>query len=69
PIVGEFVIPDLLGGSQNPMIGQTLWLEFFSNKDWPAASALAVTLLCLLIVPIMIYERLQQRELESRGSP
>ena len=42
PIVGEFVIPDLLGGSSSLMIGQTLWLEFFSNKDWPVASALAV---------------------------
>jgi putrescine transport system permease protein len=67
PIVGEFVIPDLLGGSETPMIGQTLWMEFFSNRDWPVASALAVTLLCLLIVPMMFYERLQRRELERRG--
>ncbi|HVV62317.1 MAG TPA: ABC transporter permease subunit [Pseudolabrys sp.] len=65
PIVGEFVIPDLLGGSDSLMMGQTLWTEFFSNKDWPVASALAVTLLCLLIVPIMLYERLQRRELEN----
>ena len=47
PIVGEFVIPDLLGGSQTPMIGQTIWMEFFGNKDWPAASAVAV----VLVVP------------------
>ncbi|HET7850320.1 MAG TPA: ABC transporter permease subunit [Pseudolabrys sp.] len=65
PIVGEFVIPDLLGGSETPMIGQTLWLEFFSNKDWPVASALAVTLLFLLVVPMMFYERIQRRELEA----
>ena len=65
PIVGEFVIPDLLGGSDSLMIGQTLWMEFFSNKDWPTASALAVALLCLLIVPMMFYERLQNRELEK----
>ncbi len=64
PIVGEFVIPDLLGGSQSSMIGQTLWTEFFSNKDWPVASAIAVVLLCLLVVPMTIYEHLQQRALE-----
>ncbi len=68
PIVGEFVIPDLLGGSATPMIGQTLWTEFFSNRDWPVASALAVALLCLLIVPMTFYERLQRRELEGRGN-
>ena len=46
PIVGEFVIPDLLGGSRPLMIGQTLWTEFFANKDWPVASAVAIVLLC-----------------------
>lgn len=61
PITGEFVIPDLLGGSRSLMIGQTLWTEFFSNRDWPAASAIAVALLALLLVPILIYERLQRR--------
>jgi putrescine transport system permease protein len=65
PVMGEFVIPDLLGGSGTMMIGQTLWLEFFSNKDWPVASALAVVLLALLVVPILSYERLQQRTLEG----
>jgi putrescine transport system permease protein len=65
PIVGEFVIPDLLGGSQTLMIGQTLWTEFFSNRDWPVASAIAVTLLALLVVPILVYERLQRRQLEG----
>ena len=68
PIVGEFVIPDLLGGSESSMIGQTLWSEFFSNRDWPVASAIAIALLGLLLVPILFYERLQQRALEgSRG--
>ncbi len=65
PIVGEFVIPDLLGGSQSLMIGQTLWLEFFSNRDWPVASAIAVALLALLVLPIVLYERLQRRQLEG----
>jgi putrescine transport system permease protein len=66
PIVGEFVIPDLLAGSDRMMIGQTLWLEFFTNKDWPVASAIAIVLLALLLVPLLIYEKLQRRHLESR---
>jgi putrescine transport system permease protein len=65
PIVGEFVIPDLLGGSETLMIGQTLWTEFFSNRDWPVASAIAVSLLGLLLLPILFYERLQKRSLEG----
>jgi len=67
PIVGEFVIPDLLGGSATLMIGQTLWTEFFANRDWPIASAVAVALLCLLIVPILIYQHRQAREIEQGG--
>jgi putrescine transport system permease protein len=67
PVVGEFVIPDLLGGSETMMIGQTLWTEFFANKDWPVASAIAVVLLCLLVTPIVVYQHLQMRELERRG--
>ena len=59
PIVGEFVIPDLLGGSQNVMIGQTLWTEFFQNKDWPVAAAVATVLLGLLLTPIVIYQQMQ----------
>lgn len=66
PIVGEFVIPDLLAGSGHMMIGQTLWLEFFTNKDWPVASAIAIVLLALLLVPLLIYEKLQRRHLEVR---
>jgi putrescine transport system permease protein len=66
PITGEFVIPDLLAGSDSMMIGQTLWLEFFTNKDWPVASALAIVLLALLLVPLGIYDRLQRRLLEAK---
>jgi putrescine transport system permease protein len=65
PIVGEFVIPDLLAGSDSLMIGQTLWLEFFTNKDWPVASAAAVVLLVLLVAPLVLYDRLQRRQLEN----
>jgi putrescine transport system permease protein len=65
PIVGEFVIPDLLAGSNSMMIGQTLWLEFFTNKDWPVASAAAVVLLLLLLAPLWFYDRLQRRQLED----
>ena len=65
PIVGEFVIPDLLGGSRTLMIGQTLWTEFFFNRDWPVASAVAISLLVLLVLPILLYERLQQRQLQE----
>jgi putrescine transport system permease protein len=65
PIVGEFVAPDLLGGSVDPMIGQTLWTEFFSNKDWPVASAIAVTLLLLLGGPILLYQHLQARNVRG----
>jgi putrescine transport system permease protein len=64
PIMGEFVIPDLLGNSQSLMVGQTLWTEFFSNRDWPVASAIAVALLIVLLGPILIYERLQRRAIE-----
>ncbi|QIP07762.1 MULTISPECIES: ABC transporter permease [Bradyrhizobium] len=65
PIVGEFVIPDLLAGSNSLMIGQTLWLEFFTNKDWPVASAAAIVLLVVLLLPLLLYERLQKRQLEQ----
>jgi putrescine transport system permease protein len=65
PIVGEFVIPDLLGSSSTSMIGQTLWLEFFGNRDWPVASALAVVLLCILVPPILLYRRREARQMEG----
>ena len=66
PIMGEFVIPDLLGSSSTAMIGQTLWLEFFGNRDWPVASALAVVLLVILLTPILIYRQREARALERR---
>jgi len=65
PITGEVVIPDLLGGSDTLMIGKTLWTEFFSNRDWPVASAVAVLLLVILVGPIMVYQRQQARQMEA----
>ena len=66
PAVGEFVIPDLLGGTRTLMIGKVLWDEFFTNGDWPLASAVAVCLVVLLVVPIAIFQRQQARSLERR---
>jgi putrescine transport system permease protein len=65
PATGEFVIPDLLGGSDTVMIGNTLWNEFFANRDWPTASAVAVVLLILLVGPLVFYERVRIREVEA----
>jgi len=61
PVMGEFVIPDLLGGSETLMIGKVLWTEFFYNRDWPVASAVAILLLAILVVPIMLYQRSQEK--------
>ncbi len=61
PVMGEFVIPDLLGGPSTLMIGKLLWLEFFSNKDWPLASALAAVLLVVLIVPFLVMRHYESR--------
>ncbi|MBX6425348.1 MAG: ABC transporter permease subunit [Variibacter sp.] len=65
PIVGEFVVPDLLGSSATMMIGQTLWAEFFANRDWPLAAAVAIVMLVLLIAPLVLYEHLQARFMAS----
>ncbi|NLH80821.1 MAG: ABC transporter permease subunit [Phyllobacteriaceae bacterium] len=65
PAVGEFVIPDLLGGSDTVMIGKTLWEEFFNNRDWPEASAVAITLLIFLVVPIVIFQNAQEKAQEA----
>ncbi len=62
PAVGEFVIPDLLGGSETLMIGRTLWNDFFSNHDWPAASAAAIALVALLMVPLLLWESARLKE-------
>lgn len=66
PAVGEFVIPALLGGPDALMIGKVLWTEFFSNRDWPVASAVAIALLMLLVIPIVLLQRAQSAE--ARGS-
>ena len=65
PVIGEFVIPSLLGGSRTLMIGKVLWEEFFSNRDWPVASAVAVVLLLILVVPIVLFQRNQQKQREA----
>ncbi|MFN9001648.1 MAG: ABC transporter permease subunit, partial [Holosporales bacterium] len=62
PAVGEFVIPELLGGSDTLMIGKILWVEFFTNRDWPMASALAVALLVCLVLPIALLQKLISRQ-------
>ena len=67
PVVGEFVIPDLLGSPGSLMVGKLMWTEFFSNKDWPLASTLAILLLALLVVPFVLMQRLQQRMEEDRA--
>ena len=65
PSVGEFVIPEMLGGAETLMIGKVLWQEFFNNRDWPVASAVAIVMLLLLLVPITFFHRYQSRELEA----
>jgi putrescine transport system permease protein len=64
PAIGEFVIPELLGGPNTLMIGRVLWNEFFSNRDWPTASAVAIAMLVVLVIPIMIMRSAQRREEE-----
>ncbi|KEJ97155.1 ABC transporter permease subunit [Pseudosulfitobacter pseudonitzschiae] len=65
PALGEFVIPSLLGGSGTLMIGKVLFEEFFANRDWPVASAVAVILLLILIIPIILFQRNEQRQQEA----
>jgi putrescine transport system permease protein len=67
PAVGEFVIPDLLGGSETLMIGKVLSDEFFLNRDWPLASAVAVTMLLILVLPIVLFQRLRARQAENES--
>ncbi len=67
PALGEFVIPSLLGGSDTLMIGKVLFEEFFSNRDWPVASAVAVILLLILVVPIVLFQMNQQKQAEAEG--
>jgi putrescine transport system permease protein len=65
PAVGEYVIPTLLGRTDQLMIGRVLSDEFFENRDWPVASAVAILILLLLVIPIMLFQRAQRRELEG----
>jgi putrescine transport system permease protein len=65
PAVGEYVIPSLLGRTDPLMIGRVLSDEFFANRDWPVASAVAILILILLVVPIMLFQRVQKSELEA----
>jgi putrescine transport system permease protein len=65
PAVGEFVIPDLMGGSETLMIGKTLWTEFSVNRSWTVSSAAAIVLLIVLIAPILVYQRAEARSLEA----
>jgi putrescine transport system permease protein len=66
PCVGEYVIPELLGGPQTQMIGRTLWDEFFSNNDWPMACTVAVAMILLVIVPVAIFSRYEAEATEGR---
>ena len=65
PAVGEYIIPSLLGRSDQLMIGRVLSDEFFENRDWPVASAVAILMLLLLVVPIMLLQRLERRTVEA----
>ncbi|MGQ0799709.1 MAG: ABC transporter permease subunit [Pseudomarimonas sp.] len=66
PVVGEFVIPELLGAPDTLMIGRVLWQEFFNNRDWPVASAVAIVMLVMLLIPIMMFHHYQSKEMEGR---
>ncbi|MBX9913359.1 MAG: ABC transporter permease subunit [Pseudomonadaceae bacterium] len=67
PVVGEFVIPEMLGGPETLMIGKVLWQEFFNNRDWPVASALAVVMLAVLMIPIVLFNRNEAKALEAKA--
>jgi putrescine transport system permease protein len=62
PAIGEYVIPALLGGLDSLMIGRTLYDEFFVNRDWPLASAVATILLFIVVIPIMLFQRSHQEQ-------
>jgi putrescine transport system permease protein len=67
PCIGEFVIPELLGGPRTLMIGRVLWDEFFSNQDWPMASSVAVVVILLIIVPLALFNKYQAEAKEARA--
>jgi len=66
PAVGEYVIPELLGGADTLMIGRVMWDEFFSNADWPMASAVTCAMVLLLLVPMVLFQHFQTKQLEQR---
>ena len=66
PCIGEFVIPELLGGPRTLMIGRVMWDEFFSNNDWPMASSVAVVIVLLIIVPLAIFNKYQAESQEAQ---
>ncbi len=68
PAIGEFVIPSLLGGAENIMIGRVVWDEMFTNNNWPRASALAVIMIVLILLPIALYNHYQSKALAQRES-
>jgi putrescine transport system permease protein len=63
PAIGEFVIPDLLGGPDSVLIGGILWQEFFMNRDWPVAASIATVMLIILIGPILLFYRYQKKDM------
>jgi putrescine transport system permease protein len=65
PAVGEYIVPSLLGRTDQLMIGRVLWDEFFENRDWPVASSVAILILLVLVVPIMLFQRYERRALEE----
>ena len=65
PATGEFVIPELLGGGNVLMIGSVVYSEFNANRDWPVASAVAIALLIVLVLPMMLYHRVQVKNAEQ----
>ncbi|QGX41366.1 ABC transporter permease subunit [Permianibacter aggregans] len=67
PAVGEFVIPEILGGPDQLMIGKVLWQEFFNNRDWPSASAVAIVMLAVLMIPIAILQKYQNKASEENA--
>lgn len=67
PTVGEYVIPEMLGGANTLMMGRIMWTEFFNNSDWPMAAAVTCVMVLLLIVPLVLFQYNQARQLQNQG--
>lgn len=65
PAIGEYVIPELLGGKGSILIGRILWQEFFNNRDWPLASAVAIVMLIILVIPVLLFYKIERKEQEK----